>query len=307
MSSTFTILVNQVLSMFVMLTVGYIAYRTKLVTKEGVGDLSRVVMYIASPAVMMASFLQPFDGTHLVNAGICVVLSIIVLAICALVAHVAYGKNDPIAQFGVIFSNTGFVGIPLVQQVLGQSYVFYVTVCIAVLTFLIWTYGVYLVTGNTKEISLKKVFTNPAVVTLFIGFAFFLFSVPVPDFISGSLDTLGEVNTGLAMVVLGCYLAQTRLSLIVRDLRAYRVSVLRLIVAPLLTLLLLWLVPSALVPSDIKMVVLITFSTPIGAMVAMLSQKYGANYEYGAGIVSLSTLLSLVSMPIILGIGAAIL
>ena len=143
--------------------------------------------------------------------------------------------------------------------------------------------------------------------TLFIGFAFFLFSVPVPDFISGSLDTLGEVNTGLAMVVLGCYLAQTRLSLIVRDLRAYKVSVLRLNVAPLLTLLLLWLVPSALVPSDIKMVVLITFSTPIGAMVAMLSQKYGANYEYGAGIVSLSTLLSLVSMPIILGIGAAIL
>lgn len=307
MSSTFTVLVNQVLSMFLMLAVGYIAYRTKLITEGGVGDLSRTVMYIASPCLMMASFIQPFDGTHLMNAGLCAVLSVAVLAICALVAHVAYGKKDPISQFGVIFSNTGFVGIPLVQHVLGQSYVFYVTVCIAVLTFLIWTYGVYLVTGNTKEISLKKVFTNPAVVTLFIGFAFFLFSVPVPDFISGSLDTLGEVNTGLAMVVLGCYLAQTRLSLIVRDLRAYKVSVLRLIVAPLLTLLLLWLVPSALVPSDIKMVVLITFSTPIGAMVAMLSQKYGANYEYGAGIVSLSTLLSLVSMPIILGIGAAIL
>ena len=72
-------------------------------------------------------------------------------------------------------------------------------------------------------------------------------------------------------------------------------------------LLVLWLIPSSLVPSDIKMVVLITFSTPVGAMVAMLSQKYGANYEYGAGIVSLSTLLSLVTMPLVLGLGAAVL
>ena len=120
--------------------------------------------------------------------------------------------------------------------------------------------------------------------TLFIGFAFFLFSVPVPDFTSGSLDTLGDVNTGLAMVVLGCYLGQTKLSLIAKDVRAYKVSFLRLVAAPLLTLLVLWLIPSSLVPSDIKMVVLITFSTPVGAMVAMLSQKYGANYEYGAGI-----------------------
>ncbi len=305
--SSFTVLINQVLSMFVMLSVGYVAYRTKLVTKEGVGDLSRVVMYIASPAVMMASFLQPFDGTHLVNAGTCVVLSIIVIAICALVAQVAYRGKEAISQFGVIFSNTGFVGIPLVQHILGEEYVFYVTVCIAVLTFLIWTYGVYLVCGSMEEVSLRKVFTNPAVVTLFIGFAFFLFSISLPEFIAGSLDTLGEVNTGLAMVVLGCYLAQTRLSLIAKDVRAYKVSFLRLVAAPLLTLLVLWLIPSSLVPSDIKMVVLITFSTPVGAMVAMLSQKYGANYEYGAGIVSLSTLLSLVTMPLVLGFGAAVL
>lgn len=255
----------------------------------------------------MASFLQPFDGTHLVNAGTCVVLSIIVIAICALVAQVAYRGKEAISQFGVIFSNTGFVGIPLVQHILGEEYVFYVTVCIAALTFLIWTYGVYLVTGNTKEISLKKVFTNPAVVTLFIGFAFFLFSIPLPEFISSSLDTLGDVNTGLAMVVLGCYLGQTKLSLIAKDVRAYKVSFLRLVAAPLLTLLVLWLIPSSLVPSDIKMVVLVTFSTPVGAMVAMLSQKYGANYEYGAGIVSLSTLLSLVTMPLVLGLGAAVL
>ena len=235
MSSTFTVLVNQVLSMFFMLAVGYIAYRTKLVTKEGVGDLSRVVMYIASPALMMASFIQPFDGTHLMNAGLCAVLSVAVLAICALVAHVAYRGKEAISQFGVIFSNTGFVGIPLVQHILGEEYVFYVTVCIAALTFLIWTYGVYLVCGSMEEVSLRKVFTNPAVVTLFIGFAFFLFSIPLPEFISSSLNTLGDVNTGLAMMVLGCYLGQTKLSLIAKDVRAYKVSFLRLVAAPLLT------------------------------------------------------------------------
>lgn len=293
--------------MFVMLAVGYIAYHAKVVTKEGVGDLSRVVMYVASPAVMVASFVQHFEMTHLVNGGLCVLLTCMVFAICIAVSLIVYRGTEPISRFGVIFSNTGFVGIPLVQHILGQEYVFYVTICIAVLTFVAWTYGVYLVTGSMEEVSLKKVFTNPAVVTLFVGFAIFLFSIPMPEFLTGALDTLGEVNTGLAMVVLGCYLAQTKISLIIRDMRIYKVSVLRLVVAPALTLLALWIIPDAWIATDIKMVILITFSTPVGAMVAMLSQKYGANYEYGAGIVSLSTVMSLVTMPIVLGLGQAIL
>ena len=109
------------------------------------------------------------------------------------------------------------------------------------------------------------------------------------------------------MIVLGCYLAQTRLGHIIRDLRIYKVSLLRLVVSPLLCCALLWLLPAQLISADVKMVVLITFATPVGAMCAMLSQKYGGNYEYGAGLVSLSTLLSLATMPLMLELGMIVL
>lgn len=265
-----------------------------------------MVMYIASPALMVEAFVQPFDALHLYDAGVCSILTIATIAICALIAHVFYEDKESISQFGVVFSNTGFVGIPLVQHVLGEEYVFYVTICIAALTFFIWTYGVYLVTGSMKEVSFKKIFTNPAVLSLFVGFALFISSATLPESVANATSTLGSINTGLAMIVLGCYLAQTKLSLVLKDLRIYKVSFLRLVVAPLAIFLMLLVLPSGFVTSDIKMVVLITFATPVGAMCAMLSQKYGADYEYGAGIVSLSTVLSLVSMPCILSLGMAL-
>lgn len=93
----------------------------------------------------------------------------------------------------------------------------------------------------------------------------------------------------------------------IRDLRIYRVSLLRLVVSPLLCCALLWLLPAQFISADAKMVVLITFATPVGAMCAMLSQKYGGNYEYGAGLVSLSTLLSLATMPLMLELGMMVL
>ena len=241
------------------------------------------------------------------NAGACALLTIVILLMCALVARIFCGGEGRISRFGVIFSNTGFVGIPLVQSILGQEYVLYVTVCIAVSIFFVWTYGVYLVTGSFQEVSLAKVLTNPAVTTLFLGFALFLLSVRLPDFLSVACSTLGSINTGGAMIVLGCYLAQTRLGHMMRDLRIYKVSLLRLVVSPLLCCALLWLLHVQLISADVKMVVLITFATPVGAMCAMLSQKYGGNYEYGAGLVSLSTLLSLATMPLMLELGMMVL
>lgn len=307
MDVPFTILITQVLAMLVMLSVGYVSYRAHLLSDAGVGDLANVVMYVASPAAMVTSFLGAFRMEKLVNAGACALLTIVILLMCALVARIFCGSEGRISRFGVIFSNTGFVGIPLVQSILGQEYVLYVTVCIAVSIFFVWTYGVYLVTGSFQEVSLAKVLTNPAVITLFLGFALFLLSVRLPDFLSVACSTLGSLNTGGAMIVLGCYLAQTRLGHMMRDLRIYKVSLLRLVVSPLLCCVLLWLLPVQLISADVKMVVLITFATPVGALCAMLSQKYGGNYEYGAGLVSLSTLLSLATMPLMLELGMMVL
>lgn len=119
MDVPFTILITQVLAMLVMLSVGYVSYRAHLLSDAGVGDLANVVMYVASPAVMVTSFLGAFRMEKLVNAGACALLTIVILLMCALVARIFCGGEGRISRFGVIFSNTGFVGIPLVQSILG--------------------------------------------------------------------------------------------------------------------------------------------------------------------------------------------
>lgn len=307
MGGSFLTLLNQVGSMFVMMLVGYVVYQAKLVNDESVAHLSNVVLYVAAPALTIVSLQEKFDFQLLINAGWAFLLSCVVMGIGAIVSQVVYGSKEPLSHFGVIFSNNGFVGIPLVQNLLGTECVFYVSVCIAATTLLAWTYGVVLISGDKREVSLKRVISNPAIVALVVGFIFFLLSFELPAPIEIACTSLANCNTGMAMFVLGCYLAQTNLRLVLKDLRIYKVALLRLVIVPLLFLGLFVLLPHGMIDYQVEMSIYIAFATPCAAMVAMLSQKFGANYMYGASIVSLTTLISMATMPFILQLAMSVL
>jgi len=305
----FVILVNQVASMFVMLAVGYALYRGGLVRDEGIGSLSNVVMFVASPALTIEAFQADFDAARLVSAAWCFGLTLALMALAALLAKVVYRHHDDVvARFGVVFSNMGFVGIPLVQSLLGTEYIFLISSCIAAFTLFAWTYGVLLISGGDRgQVSLRKVFTNPAVLAFFVGLALYVLcvSLPVPALLA--VESLGAMNTGLAMVVLDAYLAQADLGALLRDASVYKVSLLRLVLVPVACSAVLALLPEAWVTFNARLVVLIAMATPLGAMTAMLASMYGADYRHAAGTVSVSTLLSLVTMPVVLTLGMAVL
>ena len=298
------ILINQILVMVAMMAIGVALIKTKMLDTKGVGQMSNIAMYVATPAVIIQAFAIDYDPEQLTNGlwvalfyGLATFLSIVI-------ARMVCGRADRVGQYAVIFSNTGFVGIPIITSLLGPEYVFYVTMTMAVGTFVMWTYGVYLISGDASQISFKKIVTNPAVIALAVGLGLFFAPIHLPGMVNQVLTGMANLNTGLAMLILGANLGSSNIGLMISDLRLYKVSVLRLLVVPAVTLATLFLMPCSF---EIKMMLLICEATPAGAATSMLAQMFGADYQYGTGLVIMTTLLSMVSMPLVLTFALGIL
>ena len=297
-------LIQQILVMLAMMAVGAVLVRVGMVDEAGSKQLSSIALYVATPAVIIQAFAIEFDAEQLVNALWMGLFFALALVLSAVIAYMACGKADRVGQFAVIFSNSGFVGIPIISGLLGPEYVFYVTITMAVGTFALWTYGVLLRSGDKGQVSMKKIFTNPAVVALFIGLALFFAPVRLPGMVSQFLTGMGNLNTGLGMLVLGINLGSSNLGLLFTDRRLYKACAFRLLVVPAATILLCLAMP---VSAEIRMVLLIVEACPCGAVTSMLAQLYGGDFQYGTGLVIVTTLLSMATLPLVLTLALAVL
>ncbi|MGI6230094.1 MAG: AEC family transporter [Tractidigestivibacter sp.] len=304
MDGSIAVLAGQIVSMFLIMAVGFILVRSKLVDDHGVSQLSNVVMYVANPAAIVVSFIRPFDYTELANGLWSIAISLLVLVVTSVLAQIAFRKKNVVSQAAVIFSNSGFIGIPLVQSVLGIDYVFYLSMVLVAYNIYVWTYGVYLVSGDKKQASLTSALKNPVVISVCVGLVIYLTQLALPDMVVTAITDIANLNTGLAMLVLGAMLAGADIRSLLRDRKLYKASLLRLVVAPLVTIALLC--AFGFLPVNVRLVTLIAYAAPTGVIVAMFADKFGKDYRYAAGVVSVSTLLSLLTMPPIMALALAL-
>lgn len=304
MNGSIGILGSQIVSMFLIMAIGFIIARTKLIDDRGVSQLSNVVMYVANPAAIVVSFIRPFDPSELSNGLWSIAVSFLVLIVTSVLAKIAFRNDNVVSQAAVIFSNSGFIGIPLVQSVLGADYVFYLSMVLIAYNVYVWTYGVYLVSGDKNQASLSSAIKNPVVISVCVGLVIYLAQISLPDMVVTAINGLADLNTGLAMLVLGAMLAGADIRSLLRDRKLYKASLLRLVVAPLITIALLC--AFGFLPVEVRLVTLIAYAAPTGVIVAMFSDKFGKDYRYAAGVVSVSTLLSLLTMPSIIALALAL-
>lgn len=298
-AATMPVMVTQVVAMFIMMLIGFVLYRVRFVDNTGSAQIANVALYVATPAVILQSLAADFDPARMVAGIACFALSFAFTALSALVAWAYFRSRRRAAQLGIMISNMGFMGIPLVQSVLGDEYVFYISACIAAQVPLMWTYGVWMVSQDMSKVSPKKIATNPSVIAVVVGIALFLCSVNLSGVIQVAATDMGNLNTGLAMLVMGTYLAQTDIRSLLRDANLYAACALRLLVVPVLVIACLLLIP---LDATVKLVVVIALSAPCGTVSAMFPQMFGGDYRFGAGLVSISTLLSLIVMPVLLAV-----
>ena len=291
------VLITQVVVMFFLMLVGVWLFRTKKLSVQGSRDLGNVLVYIIMPCVVLNAYMTEFSMERLRGLAVAFLLSFIALGISIAVSALLF-RRHPLENFGTAFSNAGFMGIPMVQAVFGSEAVFYVSAFVALLNFLQWTYGVFIITGDRRQISVKKILCNPILVSLALGLLAFILPVEIPEIFSKTVSFLAGMNAPIAMISVGTYLAQISVRQLVGDKTAWQSSVVRLLGVPALTALVLYFVPGQY--EEIKMAVLIAAAAPVGVNVAIFAQLHGKNYTQAVKSICLSSVLSLVSIPLVM-------
>lgn len=299
------ILINQVLIMYILMFIGYMAYKRKLLSDEGTKDLGKILLNIAIPIVVISNFCVQKTPEKTGELFSSILISFVCMFLSIAVAYLFFHKKDRIGEFATAFSNAGFIGIPLVQATFGEHAVFYISMMIVLVNLLQWTYGVYTITDEKKYINLKAVAKNPIVISVAIGLIIYFSGIKMPSIVSRIFTIIGNLNTPLAMLVSGVYLAQSDLKQMITKLDVYYVCLIRLIVVPLVIMLVFRFLP--LGNATIKMAILLAGACPVGSNVAIFAQQFNKDYKKGIEYVCVSTLLSILSLPLVILIASYIL
>lgn len=295
-----SLLFRQNVIMFLYLCIGYILYKKKVITAHGSGEIGRLLLHVIMPAAIIKSYIKDYSGEMLAGFLVSFGAALFALLLAMFISRLVFRRRSAIRQFGAAFSNAGFIGIPLVQMTLGEEAVFYVASFVAILNILQWTYGVFIMTGDRTQISLKKITTNPIAVSLAIGLLLFFLPVKLPAIVTGVIGTLASMNGPLAMIVLGAYLAQVPLKELFTDRLTYLCAAVRLILIPVLTMLCLFLIPEGF--GTVRLAVMLAAAAPVGSNVAIFAQIYDKEYTDAVKDVCLSTVLSILTMPVVIGL-----
>jgi len=298
------ILSKQILTMGIYMVIGYIMYRKKLITAEGSRSMANILLRLVVPAILLKSFLIEYSAEKLGELGISVLVGGAVLLLSLGVSCLIY-KNKPIELIAAAYSNSGFMGIPLVTATVSEGAAFYVIGFLVFFNLTQWSFGASLLKGEKVRLSFKMIYTNPMFIGALIGFILFIAGVgdKIPAPLRAAVNGICELNSPLAMLVLGVYLAQTSIKKMVLSPALYKLSAIRLVLIPVLTMLFLWPLP---VDNAIKLTLFIVAAAPIGANITMYAQLYNADYTYACQAVCLSTVLSLPVMPLVTMLAASV-
>ena len=202
-----------------------------------------------------------------------------------------------IERFAVIYSNCGFIGIPMAGGLFGSEGVFYITAYMTIFNLFVWTHGVVLMTGKADFKSIGKALLSPSVIATVVGFLLFVTRIMLPEIVTDTLTYLGDMNTPLAMLVAGVTIAQTNLRKLIGKLRIYYISFIKLLMIPLLMLFVFRLFD---LPNVVLLTSVLAAACPAAATVNLFSIRYDKNYLYASEVFAVSTIASLVTIPFVM-------
>lgn len=297
-----TATVTQVLIMFILMAVGYFCYKKGVFTDEASRQLSNFLLTIIVPIIIICSYQTEFSIDKAIKLGITFLLSLLIYAVGIPLSLLVFKKSQNeryrILRIGMVYSNSAFMGIPLISALLGSDGVFYLSACLITFNIFCWSHCVYQTTGDKKSLSFLNILRAPAVWGSILGIILFFLPFRLPTPIFTALNHLSSTNTPLAMILLGIFLAQADIKSALKDKSIYIVCLFRLLIIPFIIMLILKLVPAQY--EELKTVVLISSCAPIATTVSLFARRFGKDYAYASNLVTISTLFSIVTMPIMI-------
>lgn len=291
----------QVLIVFILITVGFILKKLKLIDEHGSKQLTNILLMIVMPCVLINSYQKEFKPEYAFNLFLAAVFTILIHIIMIIISTLLYKREETkryrINIFSAIYSNCGFMAIPLLSAVLGEDGVFYGSAYLAVFNIFYWTHGVIVYSGTKKALSLKKAFLNPGVIGTIISLLFFILQIRLPQVIIEPVKYIAGLNTPLAMIVLGGYLANINFKNTLKKLSIYTVSFLRLILFPVIAMILAKIMH---LDNTVATAVLISTACPTATIATLFAAKFNLDAEYASELVSISTILSIITIPLVM-------
>ncbi len=305
----FISLFRAVLILFVMIIPGFLMRKLKLSGDTLPLGFANTILYITQPAMLVVGFFRARDMGIMKNALVVLVLSFLTHILFLLAVNLFYRGADKekrkVYRFGTVFSNAGYMGIPLITMVLGDEAAIYASVYIVAFNFFCWSFGALIYSEDKSYISPKKMLINAATVPTFIGIIIFatnfytVIPTPIADFVYEALTMLKNTVAPMSMMIIGMRLADLELKGAFKDRYLYMGLALRLILFPLggFGLIALTKLVGIDTPDAFK-VVLICASTPVASATSMFAEKFRSDTVSASKFVSISTVLSLATMPL---------
>ena len=292
---------SNVLVMLLLMLIGYYFTKKGVFTDAGVKQMTELALCVSVPCLIINSYQREFDITMAKNLGFAIIFAfaihIIYIFISILVFKKREDKRDRISKFSVIYSNCGFMALPLVQAIYGETGVFYAVAYVTVFNMIYWTQGVYLYTNDIKQLSWKKIILNPGVLGAIIGITLFVLKITLPVPIGKTVSFMAAVNTPVPMVVMGAYLVNLNIKEIFKNGSLWAVTLLRLIIFPIITILILKLLNWE---SIISLPLILASASPVAAVATLFAVRYGLDSKYSTQAVSFTTLLSIITIPFVM-------
>lgn len=298
-----SIVTNQVTIMFLLIALGYIITKLKLVTKEGSKVLSSILITIVSPCVLIKSYSKDFEPLLMTGLLKCLIFSVIIHIVAILISNIVIKKDKQkrfrIERFLVVYSNCGFMAIPLLQAALGEEGVFFGSAYYVVFTALSWSHGLFQFTEDKATLSAKKILTAPGIVGIMIGMILFLTGWRLPAPLFSAVSYMSDLNTPVAMILLGVFLSDVDFKKAILNKKLYLVSLFRLIIIPVLAIFIARIIN---LEENLLLATIITAACPCATVSSLFAAKYDKDAAYASEIVSLNTLMSIVTLPLIVAL-----
>ena len=289
--------------MLIMVIVGFAAAKIHILGETETNALTKAVLNVTCPMLILASYMQAFDPDKAVGLLIALGLGVLIHVIGIFLAKILVKKegnpNWQVERMAIVYGNVGFMGMPLMSAMFGPDAVFYLSTICLVYNFMIWSHGLLLMTGKMDKASLKQVFISPNMACMAVGILIFLCRIPVPDIIASPVSSIGNCTTPLAMLASGAIIARSDLREALKNKRLYFISALRLFAVPAITFLCVKLLH---VPHMVALTAFTAAACPMGAMVTMFAVEHKKNAPYASGIFTFTTVLSLVTIPALIAL-----
>lgn len=295
----YTDLFNLQIMMFILMGIGYFLRKKEIINKSGKLVLTELVINLILPSNIISAFYIEFSKEILIKGFQIMVISCLIQIGCFILARTIYQtypkEKKMVLQYGTICSNAGFLGNPVAEGIYGPIGLLYASIYLIPQRIIMWSAGVSFFTESSNRKTLvKKVVTHPCIIAVFIGIVFMVSQIQLPIFLSNTIDRIGDCTTPIVMLLIGSILAEANLkSMVTKTTSLY--SILRLVVIPALVLIGCKIADVSAIVTGISTILA---AMPAGTTTVILAVKYNGDEEFATKCVVLTTILSMVMIPI---------